>query len=230
MHPMIRGDTNRIATRELLTKQRRRPLIMHTSSSSSLLSSIIATNRSHSRARAGLKTSISMAFAVGACLLMSGVASAQTPTPLPVTVSLPIDTLDTSVPPATVVPKPVSTTDIQTSFDLVGFQGDFTFNETIVSFASPPVQNSGLTGGNWNVSGNVLPGSGPIRTLRISAYSMDFVPLSGAGTLFGLRISKVGKGTRGPQSIWAAPPNNFIFIDGDLKIVEPGIDVSGAHR
>src|SRR5678815_3123966 len=93
MHPMIREDTNRIATRELLTKQRRRPLIMHTSSSSSLLSSIIATNRSHSRARAGLKTSISMAFAVGACLLMSGVASAQTPTPLPVTVSLPIDTL-----------------------------------------------------------------------------------------------------------------------------------------
>jgi len=197
---------------------------MHTSSSSSssLLSSIIATNRSHSRARAGLKTSISMAFAVGACLLMSGVASAQTPTPLPVTVSLPIDTLDTSVPPATVVPKPVSTTDIQTSFDLVGFQGDFTFNETIVSFASPPVQNSGLTGGNWNVSGNVLPGPGPIRTLRVSAFSNDFTPLSGTGTLYLLRMLRVSStpGASTPLT-WAAPPDNFFFIDSNLKTHTP---------
>jgi hypothetical protein len=50
----------------------------------------------------------------------------------------------------------------------------------VVTFQSEPVQKAGITGGSWDVSGNVLPGSGPIRTLRISAYSNDFTPLSGA--------------------------------------------------
>ena len=67
---------------------------------------------------------------------------------------------------------------------LVGFQGDFTFDERVVTFQSEPVRKAGLTGGNWNVSGNVLDGKGPIRTLRISAFSNDFTPLSGSGTLF----------------------------------------------
>ena len=74
---------------------------------------------------------------------------------------------------------PVTTTAIDAKNKLVGFQGDFTFDERVITFQGEPVQKAGITGGNWNVSGNVLPGRGPIRTLRISAYSNDFTPLSG---------------------------------------------------
>lgn len=106
--------------------------------------------------------------------------------------------------------------------DVVGFQGDFTFDERVVTFQIPPVQKAGMTAGNWNVSGNVMPGPGPIRTVRISGYSTDFVPLAGSGKLFELRVDKVRSGTRGGQLIWAAPPDNFIFITSDLKTIEPG--------
>ena len=73
----------------------------------------------------------------------------------------------------------VRSSEIDAKNKLVGFQGDFTFDERVVTFQSQPVQKAGLTAGNWNVSGNVLDGPGPIRTLRISAYSNDFTPLSG---------------------------------------------------
>ena len=67
----------------------------------------------------------------------------------------------------------------------------------------------------------VLPGTGPIRTLRISADSNDFTPLSGSETLFELRITRVGKAAQGTQLIRAAPPDHFIFIDADLKTQKP---------
>ena len=98
----------------------------------------------------------------------------------------------------------VRTSAIDGKNKLVGFQGDFTFDDRVVTFRSEPVQKAGLTGGNWNVSGNVLPGRGPIRTLRVSAYSNDFTPLSGSGTLFELRMTRVSKAAQGTQLIWAA--------------------------
>jgi len=110
---------------------------------------------------------------------------------------------------------------IDTKNKLVGFQGDFTFDERVVTFQSEPVQKAGLTGGNWNVSGKVLPGEGPIRTLRISAYSNDFRPLSGEGILFELRMTKVSQTAQGTQLIWAAPPDDFIFINADLSTQRP---------
>ena len=125
----------------------------------------------------------------------------------------------------------VTTTAIDAKNKLVGFQGDFTFDERVVTFQSEPVQKAGLTGGNWNVSGNVLPvqpGAGPIRTLRISAYSNDFTPLSGSGTLFELRMTRVSKAAQGTQLLWAAPPDHFIFIDADLKTQKPGNAASGS--
>ena len=73
-------------------------------------------------------------------------------------VSLPIATIDTSVTNFT---QPVVTSAINAADNLVGFQGDFTFDETVVTFQSPPVSSAGLTASNWNVSGNVLPGAGP---------------------------------------------------------------------
>jgi len=122
----------------------------------------------------------------------------------------------------------VTTTMINADARLVGFQGDFTFDSRVVTFQDPPVQPAGLTGSNWNVSGNVLPGKGPIRTLRISAYSLDFIPLSGTGTLFELRMNRRNKAAQSAQLIWAAPPDNFIFIDADLNTQRPGSAATGS--
>jgi hypothetical protein len=121
----------------------------------------------------------------------------------------------------------VRTTAIDANSKLVGFQGDFTFDEGMVAFQTEPVRKAGLTGGNWNVSGNVLDGPGPIRTLRVSAYSNDFTPLSGSGTLFELNMIRVSKATQGTPLIWAAAPNQFIFIDADLNTQKPGNAASG---
>jgi hypothetical protein len=111
----------------------------------------------------------------------------------------------------------VTTTTINPTDNLVGFQGDLNFDERVVTFETVPVEKAGLTAGNWNVSGNVLPGQGPFRTLRISAYSNDFAPLSGTGTLFELRMIRVGKTSQSAQLVWAESPNQFIFIDADLN-------------
>ena len=135
------------------------------------------------------------------------------------TLSLPNVAVDASV---TGFIAQVTTTTISAGDKLVGFQGDFTFDKRVVTFQSGPVQKAGITGGNWNVSGNVLPGAGPIRTLRLSAYSNDFTPLSGSGTLFELRMTKVRQTAQGTQLIWAEPPDQFIFIDADLRTQKPG--------
>ena len=78
------------------------------------------------------------------------------------------------------------------------------------------------------MSGNVLLRTGPIRTLRISAFSNDFTPLSGSGTLFELRMTRVSRAAQGTQLIWAAPPDQFIFIDADLNTQKPGAAVTGS--
>ncbi len=116
---------------------------------------------------------------------------------------------------------PVTTSVIDAKSNLVGFQGDFTFDERVVNFQADAVRKAGLTAGNWNVSANVLDGIGPIRTLRVSAYSTDFKPLTGQGTLFEVQMVRVGNGTQSTPLIWAAPPNQFIFIDANLHTQRP---------
>ncbi len=135
-------------------------------------------------------------------------------------VTLPNTFIDSSV---TNVTAGVTTTKINARDRLVGFQGDFTFDSRVITFQDTPVQAAGLTRENWNVSGNILPGSGPIRTLRISAYSTELKPLTGKGTLFELRMQRVSD-TPGAktQLAWAAPPNQFIFIDSNLQTQTPG--------
>ena len=54
----------------------------------------------------------------------------------------------------------VTTTAVDAKNNLVGFQGDFTFDERVVTFHGEPVQKAGITGGNWNVSRNVSAWSG----------------------------------------------------------------------
>jgi hypothetical protein len=123
----------------------------------------------------------------------------------------------------------VTTSAIDAKSNLVGFQGDFTFDERVVTFQSQPVSNAGLTGGNWNVSGNVLPGAGPIRTLRISAYSNDFAPLNGSGTLFNLNMTRVSREAQSTALIWAAASSDqFIFIDADLNTQKAGNAAPGS--
>jgi hypothetical protein len=122
----------------------------------------------------------------------------------------------------------VTASTIDPKKNLVGFQGDFTFDERIITFQSEPIRKAGLTAGNWNVSGNVLDGPGPLRTLRVSAYSNDFAPLSGSGTLFELRIERVNPAGQTTQLLWAPPPTDFIFINTDLKTEKPGYAASGS--
>ena len=125
---------------------------------------------------------------------------------------------------------PVTTSPIDPESNVVGFQGDIIFDERVVTFQSEPVQKAQLTSGNWNVSGNVLPGRGPMRTLRISAFSNDFVPLSGEGTLFELRLDRVGSGSQAAQLVWAPAPGEFLFIDSDLNAHRPITAVPGGVR
>jgi hypothetical protein len=47
------------------------------------------------------------------------------------------------------------------------------------------------------------------------------------GTLFELRMTRVSKAAQSTQLLWAAPPDNFIFIDADLNTQKPGYAASG---
>jgi FtsP/CotA-like multicopper oxidase with cupredoxin domain len=140
------------------------------------------------------------------------------------TVTLPDMTVDQS---RTSFTGAVMTSAIDRKSNLVGFQGDFTFDSRVIAFESEPVRKAGITGGNWNVSGNVLPGPGPIKTLRVSAYSTDLKPLLGEGSLFELRMARVSKGVQSTQLIWAAGADQFFFIDADLKTQRPENAASG---
>ena len=117
--------------------------------------------------------------------------------------------------------QPVVTSAINGADNLVGFQGDFTFDSSVIAFQSTPVSSAGLTATNWNVTGNVF-GAGTIKTLRVSAFSNDFTPLSGSGTLYNLNMTRVSS-TPGANTAltWRPPPDNFYFIDSDLDSHTP---------
>src|SRR5438128_1209768 len=154
-----------------------------------------------------------------------------------ITVALPIDSFNNSTPASTVIIEPMTTTLIDPTTtggnNYVGFQGDFTFDSGVVTFANPPVQRAGLTSDpNWNVSANIFPAPTPtptgtpvpgtIRTLRISAFMGTFTPLAGMGTLFELRMLRVSS-TPGDMSplVWRPDPDNFFFIDDNLNTHAP---------
>ena len=140
-------------------------------------------------------------------------------------VSLPTATITTSVTNFT---QPIVTSAINGSDNLVGFQGDFTFDSSVIAFQSTPVSSAGLTATNWNVTGNVF-GAGTIKTLRVSAFSNDFTPLSGSGTLYNLNMIRVSS-TPGANTAltWQPPPDNFYFIDADLESRAPGSTPPGS--
>jgi hypothetical protein len=148
---------------------------------------------------------------------------------LPISVALPVAFIGPS--PSGVVLMPVTTTFIDSTIPpgdpsgSIGFQGDFTFDSSVITFASPFVQRGGLTSDpNWNVSANIL-GSTTIKTLRISAFSNDFTPLAGGpDTLFFLRVQSTN--TTGSTPLTWAPvvcpqDNEFVFIDCTLNSYDP---------
>jgi hypothetical protein len=119
--------------------------------------------------------------------------------------------------------RPVTTSPLNPADYLVGFQGDLTFDQTVVTFQSPAVSPSGLTDGSWTLTAQLLPGSGPIRTLRISGWASDgFSPLNGRGTLFDLNMTRVSNAPGANTTLaWAESPNDFIFINGNWNEIEP---------
>ena len=142
-------------------------------------------------------------------------------------VSLPVATINTSVTNFT---QPVVTSTINPADNLIGFQGDFTFDSTVVTFQSPPVSSAGLTATGWTVSGAILAGPGPIRTLRFLGTSDDGVTgLSGSGTLFNLNMTRVSSTPGASTALtWLPPPDNFIFIDDNLDTHAPGSTPPGS--
>ncbi len=123
----------------------------------------------------------------------------------------------------------VTSSAIDASSNIVAFQGDFTFDERVITFSEKPVQNAGLTAGSWVVDANVLAGDGPIRTLRVSGYSTDMSPLSGSGILFELKVAKVNTAAGSTQLIWDNSEDNaFFFVDADLNVTHPFNRVSGS--
>jgi hypothetical protein len=140
---------------------------------------------------------------------------------------LPVATVDTATNNFT---APLTASTINGTDNLIGFQGDFTFDETVVTFQSPLVAAGGLTATNWTVAANVLPGGGPIRTLRVSAFSNDGItPLSGSGTLFTLNLTRVSS-TPGASTplVWAATPNDFEFFNTDVDVRLPNNTPDGS--
>ena len=114
-----------------------------------------------------------------------------TPTPTPTAapilvamVSLPTATIDMSVTDFT---QPVVTTTISASSHLVGFQGDFTFDETVATFdPDAPVSAAGLTASNWN--------SGPCKTFcREEARPPGFCASRPSWTMASRRWSGLGR-------------------------------------
>lgn len=128
-----------------------------------------------------------------------------------------VDTL--SLPNISISPKstnlviPIKVSYVGSKSKIVGFQGDFTFDSSLITFETMPVQKAGLTAGNWTVAGNVMSSRGNLKTLRISAFANDLKPLISSGTLFELHISKIKKPSKIAKLIWKASPDNFVFID-----------------
>jgi hypothetical protein len=139
------------------------------------------------------------------------------PTPLAIMVALPISTIPTSMSTFTL---PVLTITVDSADDLVGFQGDLTFDPSVVTFQSTPVQAAGLTASKWHVSGNVM-GTGTNRTLHIVAYSPKGTPLSGSGTLFELRMKRVSNTLGASTTLTWAPSARFVFKTSHSDFRQP---------
>ena len=123
-----------------------------------------------------------------------------------------------------IIPVKISRIDPAIHGQLQAFQGDFTFDSSVVNFSGSYVQRAGLTAeGNWSLMANVL-GTGRIKTLRVSCFALDGGALTGEGTLFELRLRAAASGSRSGASTsleWSGAPNNVVFFDASLQKQTP---------
>lgn len=146
------------------------------------------------------------------------------PTPLPIMVALPISAIH---PLTRTLTLPVLTFTIDGADDLIGFRGDLLFDSSLVTFQAEPVQPAGLTASDWLVSGNVI-GTSTIKTLRIVASSLSqTTPLQGSGTLFELKMNRVGGRPGSSTALTWAPPDNFVFFTSHSDCRAPASAPSG---
>ena len=104
----------------------------------------------------------------------------------------------------------VTTSAIDAKNKLVGFQGDFTFDERVVTFQSPPVQKAGIPpAAIGTCRGTFCLGAGPDQeAAHIGLLERFYAALSGSGTLFELRMTRVSKVDHSTPLIWAAAPTS----------------------
>lgn len=191
--------------------------------------------------RAGLFLGMALLFAAGPSFVRSAVegsgqnrqqrssvsvSSSQSAAPtVASTVSLPTTSVATNVTSFSLL---ISATDT-TGNNYIGFQGDFTFNETIATVVSASA--AGITASGWTVQGNLLAGAGPTRTFRFIGTTNDGVtPLAGAGTLFRLNLTKAAGGTSGSSTplTWVVGAQGFKFLDGNtFNLVDPAAQTNG---
>ena len=149
-----------------------------------------------------------------------------TPTPVPAILSLPVTVLPAST---TTFSAQVMTSTIDPVDDLIGFQADLMFDSSVATFQTEPVQAAGLTAApTWNVWGYVLPDNESIKTLRLSAVSTDFTPLSGSGILFELEMIRVSNTPAATTTLVWAPRNPFYFFDEKYFPRFPSITLPGS--
>ena len=95
---------------------------------------------------------------------------------------------------------------------LQAFQGDFTFDSSVVAFQSTAVEVAGLTavpGTTWSLAANVL-GTGTIRILRVSCFTTNNSVLDSTGMgpqpLFNLKFVRVSNTTGASTALtWRLP-------------------------
>lgn len=122
-----------------------------------------------------------------------------------------------------IVPVTVSKIDPAVHGNLQAFQGDFTYDSSIISFQSNPVTAGSVminNGGQWSLMANpnLTQTNATLKTLRITAFCLNNVGLATNGaasdTLFTLNLVRVGKAGTETAMIWSSPPNgHFRFFD-----------------
>ncbi len=162
--------------------------------------------------------------------LEAAAAAQRSSAPAPVapevvaSVNLPVASVAVSLTNFTL---PVTTTNVPAADNLIGFQGDFTFDPTVITFQTPAASRAGLTsnGAVWNVQANIVsPG-----VLRVIGDSDGSAPLSGSGTLFNLNFIRVSNTVGASSTLtWQNAPNEFRFIDGNLTRQHPGATPPGS--
>ena len=122
----------------------------------------------------------------------------------------------------------VRTSAIAATSNLVGFQGDFTFDERVVTFAERAGAKRGSPAATGTCRGTFCRERDRSGRCAYRPSRMTSRRSQGRGRCSNLKMIKVGQGAQGTPLIWAAPPDQFIFIDADLNTQKAGNAAPGS--